>query len=64
MQPAGAKSIAITSPPSGVDEGWDAADALEESWTTADTTTAARRCRDLGLSRWLDDRQWITAGKG
>src|SRR5262249_41082804 len=33
---AGAKSIAITSPPTGVDEGWDAADALEEGWTTAD----------------------------
>src|SRR6516164_11028410 len=33
---AGAKSIAIASPPSGVDEGWDAADALEEGWTTAD----------------------------
>jgi DNA primase len=33
---AGAKSIAIGSPPNGVDEGWDAADALEEGWTTAD----------------------------
>src|SRR6516164_9208476 len=33
---AGAKSIAIASPPSGVDEGWDAADALEEGWTSAD----------------------------
>ncbi|MFZ0148121.1 MAG: hypothetical protein WAM72_07195, partial [Xanthobacteraceae bacterium] len=33
---AGAKSIAIASPPSGVDEGWDAADALDEDWTAAD----------------------------
>jgi len=33
---AGAKSVAITSPLSGVDEGWDAADALEERWTTGD----------------------------
>ena len=30
---AGAKSIAIASPPSGV---WDAADALDEDWTAAD----------------------------
>jgi DNA primase len=30
---AGAKSIAVASPPSGVDEGWDAANALEEGWT-------------------------------
>jgi hypothetical protein len=33
---AGAKSIAIAPPPNGVDEGWDAADVLEEGWTTAD----------------------------
>src|SRR5262249_25329977 len=33
---AGAKCIAIASSPSGVDEGWDAADALEEGWTSAD----------------------------
>jgi hypothetical protein len=29
----GAKSVAVVSPPSGVKEGWDAADALDEGWT-------------------------------
>jgi hypothetical protein len=30
---AGAKSVAIVTPPAGVSKGWDAADALEEGWT-------------------------------
>jgi len=32
---AGAASVAIVSPPSGVKEGWDAADAEDEGWTPA-----------------------------
>jgi putative DNA primase/helicase len=31
---AGAESVAIVSPPTGVEVGWDAADALTEGWTT------------------------------
>jgi hypothetical protein len=33
---AGARSVAVVSPPSGVKEGWDAADALDEGWTPDD----------------------------
>jgi hypothetical protein len=33
LAPIGAKSVAIASPPTGVKEGWDAANALEEGWT-------------------------------
>jgi hypothetical protein len=30
----GVKSVATVTPPVGVKEGWDAADAFEEDWTT------------------------------
>jgi len=35
---AEAKSIAVVSPPEAVKEGWDAADALAEGWTTERAT--------------------------
>jgi hypothetical protein len=64
---AAAKSIAIASPPSGVDEGWDAANALEDGWTperAAELIEGAITTEDVSSSSWespdlslLDDRR-------
>ncbi|ACK50488.1 conserved hypothetical protein [Methylocella silvestris BL2] len=45
---AGAKALALLSPPDDVDEGWDAADALAEGWTSEKTLALVDAAKAVG----------------
>jgi putative DNA primase/helicase len=60
---AGARSVAIVSPPDGVDVGWDAADAVAQGWdrARADTLIAAAKPAER-KSKARDDDEEDTGG--
>src|SRR5262249_54450461 len=56
-----AKSIAVVSTPEAVKEGWDAADALAEGWTTERAIELIGQAVPAEHSRVVSDREPATA---
>jgi hypothetical protein len=56
----GAKSVAVVSPPRGVKDGWDAADALDKEWTPDDAVRLIDNATPADASSQGDDeaRSW------
>lgn len=63
---AGATSVTLLAPPEGVAEGWDAADAEDEGWTTAraeELIASARSASVIDLDAARRDRKTASSKK-